>query len=51
MTFHVNFVVLNFFKREKQADLVIMHPQIFAAVFACMIVLLSILHEATLING
>jgi hypothetical protein len=51
MTFYVNLVVLNFFKREKHADVVISHPGIFAAVFACMIVFLSILRGATLING
>jgi len=51
MTFYVNLVVLNFFKREKYADVIISHPRIFAAVFACMIVFLSILRGATLING
>lgn len=51
MTFYVNLVVLNFFKREKHADVVISRPGIFAAVFACMIVFLSILRGATLING
>jgi hypothetical protein len=51
MTFYVNLVVLNFFKREKHADVVISNSRIFAAVFACMIVFLSILRGATLING
>ena len=51
MTFYVNLVVLDFFKREKHADVVISHPRTFAAVFACMIVFLSILRGATLING
>ena len=51
MTFYVNLVVLNFFKREKYADVVISHPRVFATVFACMIVFLSILRGATLING
>lgn len=51
MTFYVNLVVLNFFKREKHADVVISHPGIFAAVFACTIVFLSILRGATLMNG
>jgi hypothetical protein len=51
MTFYVNLVVLNFFKREKHADVVISHPRTFAAVFASMIVFLSILRGATLING
>ena len=49
MTFYVNLV--NFFKREKHADVVISHPRSFAAIFACMIVFLSILRGATLING
>jgi hypothetical protein len=51
MTFYVNLVVLNFFKREKHADVVLTHPRGFAAVFACMVVFLSILRGATLING
>jgi hypothetical protein len=51
MTFYVNLVDLNFFKREKYGDVVISHPRIFAVVFACMIILLSILRGATLING
>jgi hypothetical protein len=50
MTFYVNLVVLNFFKREKHADVVITHPRTFALVFACIIVFLSILRGATLIN-
>ena len=51
MTFYVNLVILNFFKHEKHADVVISHPKIFAGVFAYMIVFLSILRGATLING
>jgi hypothetical protein len=51
MTFYVNLVVLNFFRREKHADVVLTHPRSFAAVFAGMIVFLSILRGATLING
>jgi hypothetical protein len=51
MTFYVNLVVLNFFKREKHADVIVAHPRSFATVFACMIVFLSILRGATLING
>ena len=50
MTFYVNLVVLNFFKREKHADVVITHPRTFALVFACLVVFLSILRGATLIN-
>ena len=51
MTFYVNLVVLNFFKREKHADVIITHPRSFAVIFACMIVFLSILRGATLIYG
>ena len=51
MTFYVNLVVLNFFKREKHADVVVTHPRSFAGIFACIIVFLSILRGATLING
>ncbi len=51
MTFYVNLVVLNFFKREKYADVILTHPRSFALIFACMIVFLSILRGATLIYG
>jgi len=51
MTFYVNLVVLNFFEREKHVDVAISHPKIFAPVFACMIIFLSILRGAILING
>jgi hypothetical protein len=51
MTFYVNLVVLNFFKREKYADVVISHPRMFALIFTCVIVFLSILRGATLIYG
>jgi hypothetical protein len=51
MTFYVNLVVLNFFKREKHADVIITRPRSFAVIFACMIVFLSILRGATLIYG
>ena len=51
MTFYVNLVVLNFFKREKYADVIITHPQTFALIFTCIIVFLSILRGATLIYG
>jgi len=50
MTFYVNLVVLNFFKKEKYADLVITHPRTFGLLFACIVVFLSILRGATLIN-
>lgn len=51
MTFYVNLVVLNFFKREKYADVVITHPRSFALIFTFIIVFLSILRGATLIYG
>ena len=51
MTFYVNLVILSFFKKEKYADVVISHSGLFASVFVCMIVFLSILRGATLING
>ena len=51
MTFYVNLVVLNFFKREKYADVVITHPKTFALIFTFIIVFLSILRGATLIYG
>jgi hypothetical protein len=51
MTFYVNLVILNFFKREKYADVVIMHPRSFALIFTFILVFLSILRGATLIYG
>jgi len=51
MTFYVNLVILKFFKREKHADVIITHPRSLASVFACLIVFLSILLGATIING
>jgi hypothetical protein len=51
MTFYVNLVVLNFFKREKHADMMINHPKTFALIFTFIIVFLSILRGATLIYG
>jgi hypothetical protein len=51
MTFYVNLVVLNFFKREKYADVIITHPRSFALIFTFIVVFLSILRGATLISG
>ena len=51
MTFYVNLVVLNFFKREKYGDVVITHPRSFALIFTFIVVFLSILRGATLISG
>ena len=51
MTFYVNLVVLNFFKREKHADIVLEHPRTFALVFTLVIILLSILRGSTILYG
>jgi len=51
MTFYVNLVVLNFFKREKYAHVVIEHPRHFALVFTFMILFLSILRGSSLLYG
>jgi hypothetical protein len=51
MTFYVNLVVLNFFKREKYGNIVLEHPKTFALVFTIMIVFLSILRGSTLVYG
>jgi hypothetical protein len=51
MTFYVNLVVLNFFKREKYGNIVLEHPKTFALFFTVMIVLLSILRGSILIYG
>ncbi|MDI6690962.1 MAG: hypothetical protein QME50_03720 [Candidatus Bathyarchaeota archaeon] len=51
MTFYVNLVVLNFFKREKYGNIVLEHPKTFALVFTVMIVFLSILRGGTLVYG
>lgn len=51
MTFYVNLVVSDFFKREKYANIVLEHPRTFALVFALMIVVLSILRGSSLLGG
>jgi len=51
MTFYVNLVVLNFFKREKYAHVVLEHPRHFALAFTFMILFLSILRGSTLLYG
>jgi len=51
MTFYVNLVVLDFFKREKYAHVVLEHPRHFALVFTFMILFLSILRGSTLLYG
>ena len=51
MSFYVRLVFLDFFKREKYADIIVTHPKTFASIFACIIVFISILRGATLIVG
>jgi len=51
MAFYVNLVVLNFFKREKYAHIVLEHPRTFAIVFTLVIILLSILRGSTILYG
>jgi len=51
MTFYVNLVLLNFFKREKHANVVIEHPRIFALIFTLVIVFISILRGGSLLGG
>jgi hypothetical protein len=51
MTFYVNLVVSNFFRKEKYGQVVIEHPGTFAVAFTIMILFLSILREGTLIYG
>jgi hypothetical protein len=51
MTFYVNLVVLDFFKREKYAQIVLEHPRTFAIVFTFVIILLSILRGSTILYG
>ena len=51
MTFYVNLVILDFFKREKYARIVLEHPRTFALVFTIMILFLSILRVSSLLYG
>jgi hypothetical protein len=51
MTFYVNLVILNFFKREKYAHIVLEHPRTFALVFAVVVIFLSILRGSSLFGG
>ncbi|MGB9676281.1 MAG: hypothetical protein ACPL0C_03750 [Candidatus Bathyarchaeales archaeon] len=51
MTFYVNLVLLNFFRREKYADILLQHPRIFAAVFTFVVLFLSILRVGSLTYG
>lgn len=51
MTFYVNLVILDFFKREKYGRIVLDYPRTFAVVFALIIIFLSILRGVSLIYG
>jgi hypothetical protein len=51
MTFYVNLVLSDFFKREKYSRIVLEHPRTFAIVFAVMILVLSILRGSSLLGG
>lgn len=51
MSFYVNLVILNFFKREKYSYIVLEHPRVFALIFTVIIVFMSILRGGTLIFG
>ncbi len=51
MTFYVNLVVLDFFKEERYAFIVLDHSRVFAFVFTIMIILLSILRGSSLLGG
>ena len=51
MTFYVNLVVLNFFKNDKHADVIISHPRTFGLVFSFIVVFLSILRGANMTQG
>jgi len=50
MTFYVE-LVLSFFKPRKYEYVVLQHPRIFALVFTCMIILLSIFRASMLVFG
>ena len=51
MTFYVDLVMSDFFKREKYAQIVLEHPQIFAIVFTFIILFLSILKAVNVFFG
>lgn len=51
MTFYVNLVLSNFFKREKHANVVLEHPRTFALIYTLVIVFLSILRGGSLLGG
>jgi len=51
MSFYVNLVISDFFKREKYGRIVLEHPRTFALVFTIMILFLSILRGSSLLGG
>jgi len=51
MTFYVNLVLSDFFKKEKYSHIVLDHPRTFALVFTLMIVFLSVLRGSSLLGG
>ncbi len=51
MTFYVDLVLLNFFKREKYGNIVLEHPRTFALIFAVIVIFLSILRSGSLLGG
>jgi hypothetical protein len=50
MTFYVE-LVLSFFKPRKYEYVVLQHPRLFALIFACMIILLSIFRASMIVFG
>ena len=51
MTFYVNLVVSDFFKREKHGNVILEHSRLFALIFTFVIVFLSILRGGSLLGG
>ena len=51
MTFYVNLVILDFFKREKYSHIVLEHPRTFALLFAVIVIFLSILRGSSMFGG
>ncbi len=50
MTFYVE-LVLSFFKQKRFEYVVLQHPRLFALIFTCMIILLSILRASMIVFG
>lgn len=51
MTFYVNLVISDFFKREKYGNVILEHSRLFALVFTFIIVFLAILRAGSLLGG